>query len=49
MSRDRWIRSAAVLTGAAVVFGMEQQLGAKLYVAIPAGILVYIVTLLILD
>jgi hypothetical protein len=27
---------------------MEQQLGAKLYVAIPAGILAYIVTLLIL-
>jgi len=41
-------RFAAVLVGAAVLFGMEQQLGAKLYVAIPAGILAYIVTLLVL-
>jgi uncharacterized membrane protein len=42
------IRFSAVLAGAAVLFVMEQELGTKLYVAIPAGILVYIVTLLAL-
>ncbi|HEY6025156.1 MAG TPA: hypothetical protein VIV34_13375 [Pseudolabrys sp.] len=42
------IRFAAVLVGAAVLFGLEQQFGAKLYVAIPAGIIAYIVTLVAL-
>jgi hypothetical protein len=42
------IRFAAVLVGAVVVFVSEQQVGAKLYVAIPAGILAYVVTLLVL-
>ena len=42
------IRFAAVLAGAAVLFGLEQGLGAKLYVAIPAGILAYAATLLAL-
>jgi uncharacterized membrane protein len=42
------IRFAAVLVGAAVLFLMEQELGAKLYVAVPAGILAYIVTLVAL-
>ena len=45
MNRDRVIRFAAVLVGAGVLFAVEQELGAKLYVAIPAGILAYIVTL----
>jgi uncharacterized membrane protein len=48
MNRDRMIRFAAVLVGAAVLFGLEQQLGAKLYVAIPAGIIAYVVTLVAL-
>jgi uncharacterized membrane protein len=48
MNRDRMIRFAAVLVGAAVLFGLEQGLGAKLYIAIPAGILAYVVTLLAL-
>lgn len=42
------IRFAAVLVGAAVLFGLEQWFGAKLYIAIPAGILAYFVTLLAL-
>jgi uncharacterized membrane protein len=48
MTRDRMIRFAAVLVGAAVLFGLEQGLGAKLYIAIPAGILAYVATLLAL-
>jgi hypothetical protein len=42
------IRFAAVLVGAGVLFAIERELGAKLYVAIPAGILAYIVTLVVL-
>jgi hypothetical protein len=48
VNRDRVIRFAAVLVGAGVLFTVEQELGAKLYVAIPAGILAYIVTLVVL-
>ena len=48
MTRDRMIRFAAVLVGAATLFGLEQGLGAKLYIAIPAGIVGYIVTLVAL-
>ena len=48
VNRDRVIRFAAVLVGAGVLFAIEQELGAKLYVAIPAGILAYIVTLVVL-
>jgi uncharacterized membrane protein len=42
------IRFAAVLVGAGVLFGLEQELGVKLYVAIPAGILAYVATLVAL-
>jgi hypothetical protein len=42
------IRFAAVLVGAAVLFGLEQGLAVKLYIAIPAGILAYVLTLLAL-
>ncbi|HXZ46977.1 MAG TPA: hypothetical protein VEH02_09660 [Pseudolabrys sp.] len=48
MIRERMIRFAAVLVGAAVLFGLEQGVGAKLYVAIPAGVLAYVATLLAL-
>jgi len=48
MNRDRMIRFAAVLVGAGVLFGLEQEFGMKLYFAIPAGILAYIVTLVAL-
>ena len=48
MNRERMIRFAAVLVGAAVLLVLEQQLGAKLYVAIPGGILAYIITLVAL-
>jgi hypothetical protein len=48
MSRDRMIRFAAVLVGAAVLFGLEQGAGAKLYVAIPGGIVAYVITLVAL-
>ena len=42
------IRFAAVLVGAAVLFGLEQQFGVKLYLAIPAGIAAYFATLIVL-
>jgi len=42
------IRFAAVLVGAGILFGLEQELGGRLYVAIPAGILAYAVTLVVL-
>ncbi len=48
MNRDRMIRFAAVLVGASVLFGLEQGFGTKLYIAIPAGILAYVMTLLAL-
>jgi len=48
MDRDRMIRFAAVLIGAAVLFVLEQQCGAKLYIAIPGGILAYVTTLVVL-
>lgn len=48
MKPDRIGRIAAVLVGAAVLFGLEQGLGIKLYLAIPAGILAYVVTLVAL-
>jgi hypothetical protein len=48
MTRGGIIRIAAVLTGAAVLFGLEQGLGLKLYFAIPAGVLAYIVVLVTL-
>ena len=45
MNKHRIGRIVAVLAGAAVLFGLEQGLGAKLYIAIPAGVLAYIVIL----
>ena len=41
------IRFAAVLVGAGVIFGLEQELGAR-FVAIPAGIIAYVITLVAL-
>jgi len=48
MSRDRMIRFVAVLVGAAVLLGLEQQLRVQWYIAIPAAIVAYIVTLVTL-
>ncbi len=45
MTRRGISRIVSVLVGAAVLFGLEQGLGLQLYIAIPAAILVYIVTL----
>ena len=45
MNRHGIGRIAAVLVGAGVLFGLEQGLGVKLYIAIPAGVLAYVVTL----
>ena len=42
------IRFAAVLAGAAALFIVEQELGAKFYVALPAGVVAYIITLVAL-
>jgi len=49
MSKHGISRIVAVLVGAAVLFGLEQQLGLQLYIAIPAGVLAYVVTLLAMD
>ncbi|HET9714596.1 MAG TPA: hypothetical protein VFP60_00275 [Pseudolabrys sp.] len=48
MTRDRMIRLAAVLVGAGVLLAMDQGLGLKLYIAIPAGIVAYVITLVAL-
>ena len=48
MSRDRMIRFAAVLVGAAVFFGLEQEFGLTLYLAIPAAIAASFATLIVL-
>ncbi len=45
MTRRGISRIVSVLVGAAVLFGLEQGLGLQLYIAIPAAIFVYIVTL----
>jgi uncharacterized membrane protein len=48
MNRHAISRIVSVLVGAAVLFGLEQRLGVKLYFAIPAGVLAYIATLVVL-
>ena len=45
MNKHRIGRIVAVLVGAAVLFGLEQGLGLKIYIAIPGGMLAYVVTL----
>jgi hypothetical protein len=48
MNKHGISRIVAVLVGAAVLFVLEQGLGLKFYIAIPAGVLTYIVTLVAL-
>jgi hypothetical protein len=48
MSKHAISRIVAVLVGAAVLFGFEQGLGLQIYIAIPLGVLAYIVTLVAL-
>ena len=48
MTREGVTRIVAVLVGAAVLFGLEQGMGLKLYIAIPLGVLAYVVTLVVL-
>ena len=48
MSKHAICRIVSVLVGAAVVFALEQGLGIKFYLAIPAGVAAYIVTLVTL-
>ncbi|HEX3709465.1 MAG TPA: hypothetical protein VHV56_06215 [Pseudolabrys sp.] len=43
MSKLALIRFASVLTGAAVLFGLEQGLKSSLYIAVPAGVAAYVV------
>jgi hypothetical protein len=38
-------RIVAVLTGAAVLFGLQQGLGLQFYFALPAAVLAYLATL----
>ena len=49
MSKHGISRIVAVLVGAAVLFFLQQNLGLQLYIAIPAGVLVYVATLLAMD
>lgn len=46
MGRDRMIRVAAVLVGAATLFELERGFGVSVYIAMPAGIAAYFITLL---
>jgi hypothetical protein len=48
MSKHTISRFVAVLVGAAVLFGLEQGLGLKIYIAIPLAVLAYVVTLVAL-
>jgi flagellar biosynthesis protein FliR len=45
MNRQGITRMVAVLTGAAVLFGLEQGLGLQLYFAIPLAAVAYLATL----
>jgi hypothetical protein len=45
MTKQGIRRFVSVLVGAAVMFGLELGLGIQFYIAIPAGILTYVVTL----
>ena len=49
MSKHGISRIIAVLVGATVLFVLEQNLGLQLYIAIPAGVLAYVATLLAMD
>ena len=49
MNRQGIARIVAVLVGAAVLFGLELGFGLQFYFAIPAGVIVYVVTRLTLD
>lgn len=49
MSKHGISRIVAVLIGAAVLFFLEQNLGLQLVIAIPAGVLAYVATLLAMD
>ena len=42
MDRQKIGRIVSVLIGAAVLFGLEQGLGVKIYIAIPVAIVVYL-------
>jgi len=44
MNKHDIARIAAVLVGGAVLFGLELGLGVQFYIAIPAGVLVYLFT-----
>ena len=48
MSKHAISRFVAVLVGAAVLFGIEQGLGLQFYIAIPVGVVAYVVTLVAL-
>ncbi len=46
MTKQGIPRLAAVLVGAVVLFGLELGMGQEAYIAIPAGILAYVATLI---
>lgn len=45
MSQHRFHRLVAVFAGAAALFGVQQGLGAEIYIAFGAGLLAYITVL----
>ena len=49
MSKHGISRIVAVLVGAALLFFLAQNLGLHLVIALPAGILAYVATLLAMD
>jgi hypothetical protein len=48
MNRRGIVRIVAVLTAAAVLFGLEQGLGLQFYFALPAAVLAYLAVLVTL-
>jgi hypothetical protein len=48
MSKHAISRIVSVLVGAGVLFGLEQGLGLQFYIAMPVGVVAYVVTLVAL-
>ena len=46
MNRRSLTRLAAMVTGGAVLFGLQQGLGLQFYIALPAAVLAYVAMLI---
>jgi hypothetical protein len=47
MNRRNTTRLVAMLTGGAVLFGLQQGLGLQFYIALPTAVLAYLVMLVV--